>query len=202
MPILPFRLLRPAVSAWAFSAAALLSPAGASAELTDRQQPIIVEADKPGVLDLQRQVMVFNGNVQIVQGTMSIRADRIEVREQPDGSRVAIASGNATRPASYRQKREGLDETVEGSAERIEYDGKTGTLRLIGKGIVRRLRGGAVADEITGALIVWDDSAELFSVQGTAPEAPTPGGRVRAVLTPRPPASAPPAAPAVPAPRR
>ena len=113
---------------------------------------------------------------------MTIRADRIEIREQSDGSRAAVASGDANRPASYRQKREGLNETVEGSAERIEYDSKTGTLRLIGQGTVRRLRDGLVADEITGAVITWDDSAELFSVQGSAPGAsPGAGGRVRAV---------------------
>ena len=165
---------------------------GAHGELDDRHQPIVVEADRPGILDLQRQVVVFNGNVQIEQGTMRIRAERVEVRELPDGSRSAVALGGAGRPASYRQKREGLDETVEGSAERIEYDGRTGTLRLIGQGTVRRLRGGVVADEITGALITWDDRSELFSVQGSAPGASAPTGRVRAVLTPRAaPASAP-----------
>mgnify|MGYP002623362518 FL=1 len=163
----------------------LLGAAAAQAELADRQQPIVVEADRPGTLDLQRQVVVFNGNVQIQQGTMVIRADRIEIREQPDGSRSAVAIGDPARPASYRQKREGLNETVEGSAERIEYDSRTGTLRLIGQGTVRRLRDGVVADQITGALITWDDSAELFSVQGSVPGAPGSGGRVRAVLTPR-----------------
>ncbi len=56
---------------------------------------------------------------------------------------------------------------------------------------MRRLRDGSVADEITGAEIDWDDQAELFSVQGAATAASgTPGGRVRAVLTPPPPASA------------
>jgi lipopolysaccharide export system protein LptA len=166
-------------------ALSLLGATAVRAELADRQQPIVVEADRPGTLDLQRQVVVFNGNVQIQQGTMTIRADRIEIREQPDGSRTAVAIGDAARPASYRQKREGLNETVEGSADRIEYDSRTGTLKLIGQGTVRRLRDGVVADEITGALITWDDSAELFSVQGSAPGAAASGGRVRAVLTPR-----------------
>ncbi|MBT9489040.1 MAG: lipopolysaccharide transport periplasmic protein LptA [Rubrivivax sp.] len=160
------------------------------AEKADRNQPIVVEADKPGTLDLQRQVVVFNGNVQIVQGTMIIRAERIEVREQTGGYRSAVATGVAGQPASYRQKRDGLNETVEGSADRIEYDAKAGTLRFVGNGAVRRLRNGVVADEITGAEIRWDDSAELFSVQGSGPAG---GGRVRAVLTPQPEAASGPA---------
>jgi lipopolysaccharide export system protein LptA len=59
------------------------------------------------------------------------------------------------------------------------------------------MRGNTVADEITGNLIVWDNSAELFSVTGGATSAANPGGRVRAVLSPRvePAASAPPAKP-------
>lgn len=178
--------------------AALLLVCGhpAGAVRGDRLQPIVVEADQPGTLDLQRQVVVFNGNVQIVQGTMVIRADRIEVRELPDGHRVAVATGTPGRPASYRQKRDGVNEVVEGLANRIEYDGKAGTLRFVGDGTVRRLRDGSVVDEITGAVISWDDGSELFSVQGGDGSAANPGGRVRAVLTPPGAASAPASAPA------
>jgi lipopolysaccharide export system protein LptA len=174
--------------------AALAAPL--RAERADRTRPIVVEADRPGTLDLQRQVVTFNGNVQITQGTMVIRAERIEVREQAGGHRSAVATGLPGRPASYRQKRDGLDEFVEASADRIEYDSGAGTLVFSGNASVRRLRGSTVADEITGGLIRWDDSAELFSVEG-APDG-APGGRVRAVLTPPPeaPASAPPSAPA------
>jgi lipopolysaccharide export system protein LptA len=166
---------------------ALVAAGPATAERADRTLPIVVEADKPGSLDLERQVVVFNGNVKIEQGTMTIRAERIEVREQPGGYRGAIATGVPGRPATYRQKRDGVDETVEGSADRIEYDGRAGTLRFVGNGAVRRLRGGVVADEITGAEIRWDDATSVFTVEGGAA---TPGGRVRAVLTPRPDAGA------------
>lgn len=171
-----------------------LSPA-AQAEKADRSKPMVVEADKDGVLDLQRQVLVYSGNVVISQGSMVLRADRIELRELPDGYRAATALGSATRPASWRQKRDGLDETVEGTAERIEFDGRADTLRFVGNGSVRRLRGGAVADEITGGQILWDNTAELFRVEGGATSVSNPSGRVRAVLSPRVEgASAPPSA--------
>ena len=119
-----------------------LAPRPAQAEKADRSKPMSIEADKPGSVDLQRQVVIFNGNVVISQGTMVLRADRVELRERPDGYREAMAIGSAERPASFRQKRDGVDETVEGAAERIEFDARTDTLRFVGNAAVRRLRAG------------------------------------------------------------
>ncbi len=146
---------------------------------------MVVEADRPGIADLQRQVLVFNGNVVISQGTMVLRADRVEMREMPDGFRAASVIGSTGRQATWRQRRDGIDEVVEGVADRIEFDGRADTLRFVGNGAVRRLRTGAVADEITGATIVWDNMAEVFKVEGGAPSVANPGGRVRVVLSPR-----------------
>lgn len=172
----------------AIALACLTLAAPAAAEKADRGKPLAIEADQPGTVDLLKQVVVFNGNVQIVQGTLVIKADRVEVREAPDGFRTATAIGSGARPATFRQKRDGAaDEFLEGSAERIEYDGRGDSIRFIGKASVRRLRGSSTADEITGNLISYDNLAEVFSVQGGAgnvsPANPT--GRVRAVLTPR-----------------
>ena len=55
------------------------------AEKADRTKPMVVESDQGGTVDLQRQVLVYRGNVVITQGTMLLRADRIEMRETPDG---------------------------------------------------------------------------------------------------------------------
>ena len=171
--------------------AALLLACGAvfvpmsGAEKADRNKQMVVEADKPGTVDLLRQVVVFNGNVSISQGTLLIRAERVELREGSDGYRAATAFGAGAKQASYKQKRDAFDESVEGTSDRIEFDGRADTVRFVGNGLVRRLRGSTVADEITGNLIVWDNSAELFSVTGGATSPANPGGRVRAVLSPR-----------------
>jgi lipopolysaccharide export system protein LptA len=166
-------------------AIASLCGAGAHAEKADRSKPMSIEADNPGSVDLQRQVVIFNGNVVISQGTMLLRAERVELRERSDGYREGKAIGSATAPASFRQKRDGVDETIEGAAERIEFDTSTDTLRLVGNAAVRRLRSGVMADEITGALITWNNTTELFSVTGGAATPSNPTGRVRAVLAPR-----------------
>ncbi len=191
-------MMSPAQPSVAFLLAVVLLAAGAAwAERADRKQPMVVVAED-GVLDLQRQVLVYTGNVVVSQGSMVLRAERVELRTLPDGFRAASAVGSAGRPASWRQKRDGVDETVEGTADRIEFDGRTDTLRLLGNGAVRRLRGGTVADEITGERILWDNTAEVFRVEGGAATATNPGGRVRAVLSPR--AESPASAPAVPVP--
>lgn len=193
MPTMPTRhssFLQASLACLVLLPSLLATAPPAQAEKADRAKPMELLADKSGTADLQNQVTRLSGNVVITQGTMRIKADRVEVRQTPDGFHIGTAWGNASAPVSYRQKRDGLDEFVEGLAERVEFDGKTEVLRFIGSGVVRRLRGNVVVDEITGALIVWNHAAEQFSVQGGTPTAGTgassPAGRVRAVLTPPP----------------
>lgn len=180
------------LAALALSALACL-PLAARAEKADRSKPMEVQADRTGTADLQNQVSRWSGNVVITQGTMLIKADRVEIRQTPDGYHQATAWGLPGALVTYRQKRDGVDEYVEGQAERVEFDGRAETLRFIGSGVVRRVRGKETVDEITGTLITWNHAAEQFSVQGgssSAASGATGSGRVRAVLTPRPAASA------------
>jgi len=166
--------------------AALAAAPAARAEKADRFKPLSVEADQPGKIDLLNQFVVFNGNVVVTKGTMVIRAARIEVRESADGYHTAVAFGAPNKPATFRQKRDGVDEYIEGEAERLEYDGRADTVRFVTNASVRRLRGSGVADEISGNLVSYDSITEVFSVSGGAAATPSnPGGRVRAVLTPR-----------------
>jgi len=167
----------------------LTAVAPVQAEKADRSKPLTIEADQPGTVDLLKQLVVFNGNVVVAQGTMSIRADKVEVRERPDGHRSATALGSAAKPASFRQKRDGVDETIEGQAERIEYDSRGDVVRFSGSAQVRRLRGSAPADEISGSVITYDNGNETFNVQGapvaTGAASGAGTGRVRVVITPK-----------------
>ena len=86
-----------------------------------------------------KQVVVFTGNVVITKGTLTIKADRVEVREGADGYRTAVAIGGNSQ-ASFSQKRDGVDETIEGIADRLEYDERGDVVRFIDDATVRRMR--------------------------------------------------------------
>jgi len=180
MSVFPSLFTRAACAAALLFATAL----PVQAERADRGKPLSVAADREGTVDLIKQVVVFTGDVVVTKGTIVIKAARVEVREAPDGYRTAVAIGAPGQPASFRQKREGVDEYIEGRANRLEYDARGDTVRFEGDAVVTRLRGNTVADKITGNVITYDNSAEVFSVEGGA-TAGTSDGRVRAVLSPR-----------------
>jgi len=181
----PLHPARPLILAVAVLLAAG-GPATVRAEKSDRFKPLNVEADLPGKIDLLNQFVVFNGNVVVTKGTMVIRAARIEVRELPDGYHSAVAFGSPGQHATFRQRRDTPDEFIAGDAERLEYDGKSDVIRFVNNASVKRLRGSETSDEISGNLVTYDSGTEVFNVSGGAtPTATNPGGRVRAVLTPK-----------------
>lgn len=163
----------------------------ASAEKADKDKPLNIEADA-GRYDDLKQVGSFTGNVVVTKGSLTMRAAKIEVRQTPDGYQQGVATAPPGGLATFSQKRDGVDETIRGEAERIEYDGKADTVRLVDRAVIRRYRGATLADETAGSLITYDNTSEVFSVTG-GPSAATPAnpaGRVRATLAPREAASA------------
>ena len=166
-----------------------LAAGAALSESADRTKPMNVEADALRYDDL-RQASVFTGRVVLTKGTIVIRGARVEVRQDPEGYQFGVVTAEPGKLAFYRQKREGVDEFIEGEAETIEYDGKADRVKFIKRAELRRYRGAAVSDEIVGNLITYDNSTDVFTVDG-GPASPAVGGRVRAVISPRPDASAP-----------
>jgi lipopolysaccharide export system protein LptA len=164
-------------------AAFLLMAAPARADKTDRNQPLAFVADSAKVDEL-KQTNLLSGNVEITKGTIVIRADKVEVRQSREGHQSAVATGWPNKRAFFRQKREGSDEYLEGEAERMEYDSRSDTVRLVNQAVMRRFRGSTLADEVTGNTIAYDNTTEVFQVLGGSQSTATPG-RVRGVLTPR-----------------
>jgi len=160
---------------------ALLLPLWAPAcfaERADRDKPVHLEADQL-LIDDARQVSTFTGNVKLTQGTMLIRGDKIVVKQDKEGFKHGTAYGNT---ASFRQKREGLDEYVEGYGERIEYDTRAETVDFYVQARLKR-----DLDEVRGEHITYSQKTEIFQVNGSgaSPEK-TPPKRVSAILQPKP----------------
>jgi lipopolysaccharide export system protein LptA len=179
------------------SLALLLCAAPAGAEKADREKPMNIEADALRYDDL-KQTSVFTGNVVVTKGTIVIRGARVEVRQDPEGYQYGTVTAEPGKRAFYRQKREGVDEYIEGESQVIEYDGKADRVKFIRQAELRRFRGPALTDEMVGSVITYDNGNDVFTVDG-GPGSPANGGRVRAVLAPRPSASAAAATPAQPA---
>ncbi|MCC2676198.1 MAG: hypothetical protein K0R58_3145 [Ramlibacter sp.] len=188
----------PLLLALAFAA----TPAGA--EKADRNKPMNVEADSLRYDDL-RQTSVFSGKVVVTKGTIVIRGARVTVKQDPDGFQFGTVTAEPGKRAFFRQKRDNVDEYIEGEADTIEYDGRADRVKFIGRAELRRLRGETVNDETSGSVITYDNSNDQFSVDGGAAAGGSPanpGGRVRATIAPRSSASAPAAPePSGPAPR-
>ncbi len=181
----------------ALGALLVLACAPALAERADKAKPINLEADSLR-FDDAKQMTVVEGAVVLTKGTLVIRAARVEVRSDAQGNQSMIATGTTTAATTaatgavkaservfFRQKREGLDEFMEGEAQQIEYDSKLDTVKLIGSAVMRRLRGATLADESSGHLIVFNNANETLSLNGS----PAVGGaspqRVRMMLSPK-----------------
>lgn len=170
----------------------------AQAEQADRLKPMNVESDNLRYDDA-RQVSIFTGNVVITKGTIVIRGNQVEVRQDAQGNQFGIVLGNL---AYFKQKRDGVNEFIEGEARRIEYDSRADNVRFIGDAVLRRYLGTQLNDETRGSVIVYDNRTEVFTVD-SSPAAANPGnpsGRVRATLTPVPREGEAPPPPPTPAP--
>ena len=156
------------------------------AERADREQAMNAEADALRYDDAS-QTSIFTGRVVITKGSIQIRGARVEVRQDPQGYQFGTVLAGPDQIASFRQKREGVNEYIEGQAQRIEYDSRADQVKFSGQAVLRRYRGQVLSDETAGAVIVYDNRTKVFRVDGGAASASpaNPSGRVRATLAPR-----------------
>lgn len=137
----------------------------ASAEKADRNLPIDIKA-QDGVHDQLNRTYELRGNATLVQGTMKLVADRMVVKEDDKGNRTAQLFGSAANPVSFRQKREGFSDYMEGFADRAEFDDAADTLKLFSNA---RLRNGD--DELRGEYIYYNSATEVLRASSVPPDA-------------------------------
>lgn len=159
------------------AAAACAAIAPARAERADRDKPIGLEADRV-TIDDKKKTHVFEGHVRLTQGSLVIQADRIVVTADSGGNQKGVATGD---PASFREKREGREDFIEGQARRIEHDTRTGRTEFFDRAVVRS--GG---DEVRGQYIRYDAGSETYLVDGAREgKAGAADSRVRVTIQPR-----------------
>jgi len=159
---------------------ASMNPSYVFAEKADRDKPIELESDTM-TSDDSKNTSVYTGNVILTQGTLLIKADELTIREDNQGFQHSTSTGN---PSSFKQKREGKNEYIEGSAQRIEYDGRMDKVHLYSKAWVKKGE-----DVVYGDYIMYDANAEFAkamsgNTKNKAGET-VPGGRTRAIIQPK-----------------
>ena len=165
-----------------FFLALCLASLPALAEKADREKPTQVEANRMSADDVRR-LNIFEGDVVVTRGTITLRADRLVVRQDAEGFQYSTATG---KPVRFKQRQDPKPpategEWMEGEANRMELDDRKGTIELFEDAWVRR--GG---DEVAGDYIFVDQRSDFFRVSsGKGAEK----GRVKAVIQPKPPSA-------------
>lgn len=137
----------------------------------DFNQPIFIDS-KSNFFDGKTKTSIFREDVNIKQGSLSIKADEVEVIALAgDGKEIFIARGN---PASYTQKLDdGTDITAK--ANEIKYEVENRTLTLEGNAELRQ-KGSMVKTQS----IVFNMDLEQLIAEGDDNE----DSRVRTVFQP------------------
>ena len=161
-----------------------LAPLVATAEKADRQQTLRMSSKQfvqEGPQDANTRVL--EGDVLITQGTMRITAEKAIVKETAAGV-TAELFGSSTSQVTFKQKREGTSDFIEASADRAEYDDKSGTLKLFSK--VRFKSGNDVADS---EFMQYNSTTEKMEMRnqipGAKPKTGPDDGRVVFEVQPR-----------------
>lgn len=160
-------------------AACLLLALGGPAlgEKADRDKPTQIEANRMQS-DETRRLNIFEGNVVVTKGTLTVRADRIVVRQDAEGYQHTTATGA---PVRFRQRQDPKDGNKEGAwmdgeALRLEIDDRKSTIELFDKARVTR-----DGDEVLGDYIFVDQRSDYYSAS-SGKGVP---GRVKATIQPK-----------------
>jgi lipopolysaccharide export system protein LptA len=157
----------------------------AHAEKADQDKPLILEAEKVSVNDVQ-QTYDLNGKILLIKGTIVVTGDQGNIKVDPQGYEYVDMKGTPEEVASFRQKREGpADEFMQGRATDVSYNAKTELLTLTGDASLKRLQNMQMLDQLHGWKIEYDDIKQYYRVSPPADAKAYDLPLARAILSPR-----------------
>lgn len=151
-----------------------------STKLTSVEGEHLIIGEKKGVNSLV-------GDVELVRGTLLIKADRAVVTKSDSGDQSVVLHAPANGHVSFRQKRDGgKDLWIEGEADRVEYDDKTEIVRFVSNAKVRYLENGKTTQEQEGEFMSYDSKNDVFIATNNASgNRVAGGGRVKLTIQPK-----------------
>lgn len=162
----------------------VFASAGAHAQnVAQEQAPTLIDSDTLEYDDA-KQTSVFTGNVVLTRGALTLRADRLELRQAAGGAQYAIATAQGKEQVFVRQTQPDSVEVVEGTGDRVEYDSSKEEIQLVGHAVIQRLACGKVLDEIRGERVRYNQQTDVYSASG-GPQSGTANRRVRTMIQSR-----------------
>ncbi len=154
-----------------------LLPVISIAELSDKNMPLQIEADK-GWYDNVKQSYELSGKVVLNKGSIIIKTDKANINTIGKGAQLAVARGGEKGLAYLRQKREGLNEFFEAYGNTIEYNSQTNLITITGQAKIIRLDGNNnIIDQVNGFKMIYNGVDETYQALGNE------NGRVRATIS-------------------
>ena len=153
-----------------------LLASGSSALDSDRHQPIRIQADAAKV-DEKEGTSIYSGNVVIVQGTLQLTADEVEIytAENEVIQIIAKASNEAGTPAKYEQQSNETEELVKAEAQTITYLIQEARLHLSGTAKLWQAE-----DIFAGELLFYDLNQGIVNLNSVGGNS-----RVNMTITPK-----------------
>lgn len=140
----------------------------------DQNQPIHVSADR-ATLNEKTGVAVYSGAVEIRQGTMVLKGNRVEMHRDSQGSISRIITTGS--PAQFQQQAAANQPLTKAFGLRMDYSIPAQTVT-----ITEQARVTQNADEFTGERIVYDMSKSVVDAFRSESQG---GQRVQMIIQPK-----------------
>ncbi|NYT82331.1 lipopolysaccharide transport periplasmic protein LptA [Alcaligenaceae bacterium] len=178
------------LAALLLASAAMLAPALGLAQQNGGKPA--APAEEPDTLILSdtlnyddaKKESVFTGNVILTRGPMTLRADKLVMREDADGFQHGTATVEPGKLVFIRQENPEKFEILEAKGLRAVYNGKSEEIEVIGQAVITRFICGKPFDNIQGERVIYRQKTETYQAYG-GPNSAAQGGRVRSLAQPR-----------------
>jgi lipopolysaccharide export system protein LptA len=178
------------LAALSLATAVLLASASVMAQQNGNKPAAPAEAPDTLILsdslnyDDVKKESVFTGNVILTRGPMTLRSDKLTMREDSEGFQHGTATVEPGKLVFIRQENPEKFEVMEAKGLRAEYNGKSEEIEVIGRAVITRFICGKPFDNIQGERIVYRQKTETYQAYG-GPNSAAQGGRVRSLAQPR-----------------
>jgi lipopolysaccharide export system protein LptA len=139
----------------------------------DRNKPIHISANSAQI-DENSGITTYSGNVLISQGTMKIKAGKVNLYQRNNNVNRIVATGS---PASFSQTASANQAITDAYGQRLEYQVDTQTITITGNARVEQDK-----NQFSGERIVYQMDKSLvnaYSGEGNS------GQRVQMIIQPK-----------------